>query len=78
MDVVQDLIFGKPRRELPFAVLFGDIGIQLSSGIADGMAEQVMESDSDTTVEKAGPMISAGFKASGRVRVNLFFVEPWG
>ena len=78
MEVVQDLIFGKPRWELPFAVLFGDIGIQLSCGIADGMAEQVMEPDSDTTVEKASPMISAGFKAFGRSRVNLLFVEPWG
>ena len=78
MEIVQDPVFGKPRWELPFAVLFGEIGIQLPSGIADGMAEQVMEPDSDTTVEKAGPMISAGFKAFGRYRVDLFFMQPWG
>ncbi len=78
MEVVQDLIFGKPRWELPFAVLFGEIEIQLSPGIADGVAEQVMESNGYTPAKKAWPLISAGFKAFGRARVNQLFVQPLG
>ena len=78
MEVVKDLIFWKARWELPFAVLFGDNGIQLSCGIADGLAEQIMEADSDTTGEKACAVISACFKAPGRSRVDLLFVQPWG
>ena len=78
MEVVQDLIFGKARWELPLAVLFGETGIDLSSGIANGIAEQIMETHSDTTGEKACPVISAGFKATGRSRFDLLFVQPWG
>ena len=78
MEVVQDLIFGQTRRELPFAVLFGEMGIQLSRGISDGMAGQIMEAHSDTPGEKAFCVISAGFKATGRSRVDLLFVQPWG
>ena len=73
MEVVQDLIFGQARRELPFAVLFGESGIQLSCDISDGMAEQIMQAHSDTTGEKASAVISAGFKATGRSRVDLLF-----
>ena len=78
MKVVKDLIFWQARWELPFAVLFGESGIQLSSSIANGMAEQIMETDSDTTSEKAFSVVSAGFKATGRSRFDLLFVQPWG
>ena len=78
MEVEQDLIFWKARWELPFAALFGENGIQLSCGIANGMAEQIMETHSDTTGEKAYSVISAGFKVTGRSRVDLLFVQPWG
>ena len=50
MKVVQDLFFGQTRRELPFTVLLGQIGIYAPSGVADGMPLQVMEPDSDTPI----------------------------
>ncbi len=78
MGVVQDLIFGQTRWELPFAILIGEMGICPSSGISDGMAGQVMEPNSDTPFEKASASISAGLEASGRARVDLLFMQPWG
>jgi hypothetical protein len=76
MKIEQDLIFGQTGWQLPFAVLFGEVGICSSSDITDGAAEQVMEPDSDTAAEKAMALISAGFKAPGGGRVDAFFVQP--
>ena len=73
MEVVKDLIFWKARWELPFAVLFGKLGIQLSCGISDGMAGQIMQAHSDTPGQKAFCVICAGFKATGGSRVDLLF-----
>ena len=66
MKIIQQRTFGKRGGKLPFAIELDLFGMQASCCVSDGMALQVMESDADTPIEKAGCIIGPGFKAFGR------------
>ena len=65
MKIVQERTFGKGGGKLPFAIELRLFRMPASSCVTDGMPLQVMESDADTTIEKAGSIVGPGFKAFG-------------
>lgn len=50
VEVIKQLVFGQPWREVPLAAVSDDVWVESSRGIAEGPPLAVMESDADGLV----------------------------
>lgn len=75
VEVVEQLVFGQPWREVPLAAVLDDLWIESSSSIAEGPRLEIMESDADGLAEEAWAPIEPGLEAARGVGMNRFMSE---
>ncbi len=75
MEVVEELIFWQPWREVPLTAVSDGLWIEPSCGIAEGPCMRIVESYADGPAEETRSSIEARLEALRGVCANGFALE---
>lgn len=75
MEVVEELVFGQPRREVPLSAVSDGLWIEPSCGIAEGSCLRIVESYADGLAEETSSSIEPRLEAPRSVGADGFALE---
>jgi len=78
MEVVEQLVFGQPWREIPLSAVSDSLWIEPSSGIAQGPRSRVAESDADGLVEEARTSVESSLETTCGLWMDRLVAEKIG